>query len=113
LTAFGESFLLLSLLFPGTAILIAAGTLIAEGVLDAASVVTAGIIGAVLGDAVSFWLGQKFGDLLPKLWPLRRHPELLDRGVDFFAHYGAVSVFIGRFFGPLRAVVPTAAGMLH
>jgi membrane protein DedA with SNARE-associated domain len=113
LTAFGESFLLLSLLFPGTAILVAAGTLIAEGTLNAAAIVTAGIIGAVLGDAVSFWLGKKFGGLLPKLWPLRGHPERLDRGVDFFARYGVVSVFIGRFFGPLRAVVPTAAGVMQ
>ena len=34
LTAFGESFVFLSLLFPGTAILIAAGTLISEGILN-------------------------------------------------------------------------------
>src|SRR5262245_61366372 len=33
-TAFGESFLLVSLLFPGTAILVAAGGLIAGGILD-------------------------------------------------------------------------------
>jgi membrane protein DedA with SNARE-associated domain len=113
LTAFGESFLLLSLLFPGTAVLIAAGTLIASGVLDPTSVVIAGIVGAVLGDAVSFWLGRKFGDLVPNLWPLRGHPERLRRAIDFFARYGDISVFIGRFFGPFRAVIPTAAGMMR
>ena len=34
LTAFGESFVFVSLLFPGTAVLVAAGGLIAAGVLD-------------------------------------------------------------------------------
>lgn len=113
LTAFGESLVFLSLLFPGTAILIAAGALISAGILDPISPVIAGIVGAVLGDSVSFWLGQKFGPLLPKIWPFRGHPERLTRGISFFERYGGSSVFIGRFFGPLRAVVPLAAGMMH
>jgi len=113
ITAFGESFAFLSLLFPGTTILIAAGGLISTGALSFGSTVAAGIVGAVLGDAISFWLGEKFGPLLPRLWPFRTNPGLLERGVDFFGRYGGASVFIGRFFGPLRAVVPLAAGMMH
>jgi membrane protein DedA with SNARE-associated domain len=31
----------------------------------------------------------------------------------FFAKHGGKSVFIGRFFGPVRAVVPLAAGVLR
>ena len=31
----------------------------------------------------------------------------------FFRRYGVYSVFIGRFLGPLRAVVPLVAGMMH
>jgi len=58
-------------------------------------------------------LGQKFGPLLSDVWPFRRHPERLNSGIAFFERYGAASVFIGRFFGPLRAVIPLAAGMLH
>jgi membrane protein DedA with SNARE-associated domain len=112
LTAFGESFVFLSLLFPGTAILIASGALIPEGVLDPVLPVVAGIVGAVLGDAVSFWLGQKCGPFLPKIWHFRTHPEHLTRGFRFFARYGGTSIFIGRFFGPLRAVVPLAAGIM-
>ena len=113
LTAFGESFVFLSLLFPGTTILIAAGALISAGILDPISSVIAGIVGAVLGDSVSFWFGQKFGPLLPKIWPFRGHPERLTHGISFFDRYGGSSVFIGRFFGPLRAVVPLAAGMMN
>jgi membrane protein DedA with SNARE-associated domain len=84
LTAFGESFLLLSLLFPGTAVLICCRNADRPGRSRSSWVVTAAIVGAVLGDAVSFWLGQKFGDLVPNLWRLRGHPERLRRGVDFF-----------------------------
>ena len=113
LTAFGKSFVFLSLLFPGTTILIAAGALISAGILDPISSVIAGIVGAVLGDSVSFWCGQKFGPLLPKIWPFRGHPERLTSGISFFERYGGSSVFIGRFFGPLRAVVPLAAGMMN
>jgi membrane protein DedA with SNARE-associated domain len=113
LVAFGESFVFLSLLFPGTAILIASGALIEAGILDPFSPVVAGIVGAVLGDAISFWLGQKFGPWLSDIWLFRRHPEHLESGINFFKRYGTSSVFIGRFFGPLRAVIPLAAGMLR
>jgi membrane protein DedA with SNARE-associated domain len=113
LTAFGESFVFLSLLFPGTAILVASGALISEGALDPLSPTVAGIVGAVLGDGISFWIGRKFGPLLPTIWPFRAHPERLTRGIRFFARYGGTSVFIGRFSGLLRAVVPLSAGMLN
>lgn len=75
ITAFGESCVFLSLVFPGTAILIASGTLIEAGILDPTSPIVAGIVGAVFGDAISYWLGQKFGPFLPKIWPFRTHPE--------------------------------------
>ena len=113
LTAFGESFVFLSLLFPGTAVLIASGTLISEGVLKLLPTVAAGIAGAVLGDSVSYWLGKKFGPRLPEIWPFRRHPERLTRAMSFFERYGGSSVFIGRFFGALRAIIPLAAGIMQ
>ena len=47
IVAFGESFVFLSLLFPGTAILIASGTLVSEGILSPFPTVAAGIVGAV------------------------------------------------------------------
>jgi membrane protein DedA with SNARE-associated domain len=113
ITAFGESFAFLSLLFPGTAILIASGGPISAGAIPLFSTAVAAIIGAVLGDAISFWLGQKFGPLMPGIWPFRHNPEMLRHGTEFFQRYGGASAFIGRFFGPLRAVTPVAAGMMR
>jgi len=112
-TAFGESFVFLSLLFPGTAILIASGALVSDGILKPFPIIIAGIVGAVLGDTISFWLGERFGPAMQRVWPYRDHPERLARGVRFFERFGGSSVFIGRFFGPLRAVVPLVAGMMR
>src|SRR5579872_1989152 len=58
LTAFGESFAFLSLLFPGTTLLIAAGTLMSDGTLPYAPVLIGAIAGATLGDSVSYWIGR-------------------------------------------------------
>jgi len=113
ITAFGESFVFLSLLFPGTAILIASGALVSDGILKPLPIIIAGIVGAVVGDSISFWLGERFGPAMQRAWPYRDHPERLARGVRFFERFGGSSVFIGRFFGPLRAVVPLVAGMMR
>lgn len=112
-TAFGESFALLGLLFPGTALLIGAGTLIADGTLHYLPVMAAAILGAVLGDSVSYWLGRRFGGAIARMWPFNRNPDLVPSGVRFFERYGGMSVFIGRFLGPIRAVIPLAAGILQ
>jgi membrane protein DedA with SNARE-associated domain len=113
IAAFGESFVFLSFLFPGTSLLVAAGALLPDGTLPALPVLAAAILGAVLGDAVSFWVGRRFGDRLPHIWPFSRRPDLLPGGIRFFERHGGKSVFLGRFLGPMRAVVPLAAGLLR
>jgi membrane protein DedA with SNARE-associated domain len=112
-TAFGESFVFLSLLFPGTSLLVAAGALMATGTLAYFPVLAGAVLGATLGDTLSYWVGRRFGLALAKIWPFTRNPELLPRGIRFFARFGGLSVFIGRFFGPLRAVIPLAAGVMQ
>ncbi|HEX3884336.1 MAG TPA: DedA family protein [Stellaceae bacterium] len=112
-TSFGESFAFLSLLFPGTTLLIAAGALMADGSLPYWPVIIGAVAGAVLGDTVSYWIGRRYGGALARVWPFSRDPEMLPKGIRFFERHGGKSVFIGRFFGPLRAVIPLAAGVLR
>jgi undecaprenyl-diphosphatase len=112
-TSFGESFAFVSLLFPGTSLLIVAGALMAAGSLPYWPVLTGAVIGAVLGDTASFWIGHRFGSGIARVWPFTRSPELLPNGIRFFARHGGKSVFIGRFFGPVRAVIPLAAGIMR
>jgi membrane protein DedA with SNARE-associated domain len=116
--SFGESFVGFSLLFPGTTVMVIAGTLVRwplnpHGVLDVWPLMLGGILGAVLGDAISFWFGKRFGHLLEKHWYFVRHPDFLKRGYAFFDRFGTASVFIGRFFGPVRAAIPLVAGILN
>ena len=47
------------------------------------------------------------------MWPLSRYPDILPRGEAFVRRWGVPSIFIGRFFGPLRASVPLAAGIFE
>ena len=113
ITAFGESFVFLGLAFPGTTLLVAAGLLIKSGDLSLWPIAIGAVLGAVLGDTVSYWIGWWFGGRLSRIWPFTRRPELLAGGVEFFRRHGGKSVFIGRFFGPIRAVIPLAAGMMR
>src|SRR5581483_3615973 len=88
ITAFGESFAFLSLLFPGTTLLIAAGTLMRAGAIPYVAVTIAAILGAVFGDSVSYWIGRRFGGAVAKLWPFTRHPDLIPSGIRFFERHG-------------------------
>src|SRR5205823_8553994 len=73
ITAFGESFAFISLLFPGTTVLIAAGTLLSSGGLPYGPILVGAILGAVLGDSVSYWLGRRFGGGIRRIWPFSRY----------------------------------------
>jgi membrane protein DedA with SNARE-associated domain len=111
--AFGESLAFVSLLIPAWAALVGIGVLISSGNLTFWPVWVAGSIGAALGDWLSFWIGLKVGPAVAHMWPLSRHPELLPEGETFVKRWGALAIFIGRFFGPLRASVPLVAGIFR
>jgi len=111
--AFAESLAFVSLLVPAWAVLVGMGALIGPSGLEFWSIWIAASIGAALGDWLSYWLGIKFGPRLGTIWPLNRHPELLPRGEAFIRKWGMPGIFIGRFFGPLRAAVPLVAGIFR
>ncbi|MBV9556011.1 MAG: DedA family protein [Pseudolabrys sp.] len=110
--AFGESLVFISLLLPATVALFGIGGLIAATGISFVPICTAAAVGAALGDWLSFWIGEVFKDRAGNIWPLSRYPDMLPRGHDFVEKYGIYAVFLGRFFGPLRATVPLAAGIL-
>src|SRR5258708_11634969 len=59
--SFGESFAFVGLLFPGTAIMVAAGAFIPGGTLSFWPLVIGCFTAAIAGDAISFWLGRRYG----------------------------------------------------
>ncbi|RKS87748.1 membrane protein DedA with SNARE-associated domain [Orbus hercynius] len=113
LLAFGESLAIISLLLPATAILLASGALIGADLIPFMPTFLAASAGAIMGDWVSFWLGKHYHQQIIHAWPLNKHPKTVYRAEQFFHRYGLTGVFIGRFFGPLRAVVPLIAGAMH
>ena len=111
--AFAESLAVVGMVVPGVAVMFAIGALIGAGALDFQSMVIWSVLGAVAGDGLSFWLGKKYQRQLTSLWPFSKHPAMLEKGISFFQRYGGKSVVIGRFFGPVRAVIPLVAGMMN
>ena len=73
----------------------------------------AGSLGAAFGDWLSYWIGLKLEYSVQHIWPLSRHPDLIPRGEAFMKKWGFPGIFIGRFFGPLRASVPLIAGIFE
>ena len=113
LLAFGESLAFISLLLPAWAALLGIGALIAGGGLNFWPIWIAASIGAALGDWLSYWIGRKLEYAVQNIWPLSKHPDLIPRGEAFMKKWGALGIFIGRFFGPLRASVPLIAGIFE
>jgi membrane protein DedA with SNARE-associated domain len=108
--AFGESFAVISLVIPATVALIGIGALIGASGIQFVPCWAAAALGAALGDWVSYWIGLKLKDRARDTWPLSRYPGMYERGERFFRRWGVWSIFIGRFFGPVRAVIPLIAG---
>ena len=111
--AFGESLAFISLLLPAWAMLVAIGAVISHSGIGFWPILVAAAVGAALGDWLSYWVGLKVGPAVAHMWPLSRHPELIPRGERFVKTWGALAIFIGRFFGPLRASVPLVAGIFE
>src|ERR1700730_16095336 len=110
--AFGESMVLVGILLPGTAVLVIVGGLVGAGLIDPLPVLLGAAIGAVIGDAISFYLGVWLGSEAIQRWPLNRYRVAVERAGMLFRRFGmAAAFFFGRFFGPVRASVPLVAGM--
>jgi len=98
---------------PAWAALVGIGVLIASGGLNFWPIWIAGAVGAALGDWLSYWIGLKLGPSVANVWPLSRNPTLLPKAEVFVKKWGVLGIFIGRFFGPLRASVPLVAGIFQ
>lgn len=112
LIAFVESFAIVGIIVPGVALLYVVAFLAGSGMLSLTSTLGLALIGAVIGDGLSFLLGRYFRDDV-RDWPvIRNNVEWLDSGERFIARHGVISIVVGRFIGPVRPVMPLVAGTL-
>lgn len=108
---FAKSIAIVSLLVPGVVILVGIGALAGASGIPLWELVLADTLGATLGYALSFWAGRHWSHALLERPPLSRYPEQIARSQRFFARYGVLSVFLGHFFGPVRAFIAIIAGV--
>ena len=105
--AFGESLAFVSLIVPATVILVTIGGLLGASDIDVWPIVLAAGVGGALGYSVSYWIGLYFKDSINSYWPFRAYPaDDASAARTFFEKYGVFGVFLGHFFGPIRAVIP-------
>jgi membrane protein DedA with SNARE-associated domain len=111
--AFFESIAVISILIPATVILIGLGAVVQIGGLPLVPLIASAVVGAFLGDWVSYMLGRWFKAPLLRSWPLNRMQDTVMKVETLFAKYGWATYFFGRFLGPIRAVFPLFAGIMH
>ncbi len=106
-----EAVAVLGILIPGTPILMAVAGAAAMAGQSMLPFLILSIVGAVIGDFLSFWIGRRFSSRLLGVWPFSRRPVLMANAVRFFERYGLYSVALCRFVPILRSTVPLVAGM--
>jgi membrane protein DedA with SNARE-associated domain/membrane-associated phospholipid phosphatase len=98
---------------PGETILLASGFLVQQGHLDLGDAIVFGILGAVIGDQIGYWVGREGGRRFVLRWGryLFISPERLAHAEAFFARHGGKAVFLARFFSGLRVFGALVAGI--
>jgi membrane protein DedA with SNARE-associated domain/membrane-associated phospholipid phosphatase len=98
---------------PGETILIASGVMVQRGYLDLGDAIVFGILGAVVGDQIGYWVGREGGRPFVLRWGpyILITPERLAKAEGFFARHGGKAVFLARFIAGLRVFGALVAGV--
>jgi membrane-associated protein len=126
--AASETSALVGLLVPGETLVLAAGALAAQGYFDVTQLIVAVVAGAIVGDSIGYGIGR---------WYRSRHrvagqahgaagqahhanrPGWLARLIggdrvarveSLLARRGGLAIFVGRFIGFVRSLLPFVAG---
>jgi membrane protein DedA with SNARE-associated domain len=108
-----ERSVFVGLLVPGDLILALGGVFSAQRKLDLVWVIVVGILSAIAGESIGFWLGRKVGPRLIRRLPFfgRYLEERLDASEEYFKKHGGKTVVIGRYATAAGAFVPFSAGV--
>lgn len=98
---------------PGETVLLASGILAHQGTLDLEDAILWGILGAVVGDQIGYWVGRGGGRGAVLRWGqyVLITPERLTRSELFFVRHGGKAVFLARFVAGLRVFGALVAGI--
>ncbi|MEN9338495.1 MAG: hypothetical protein RI945_220 [Candidatus Parcubacteria bacterium] len=98
-------------IFPGGIMVIGVGFLAAFSVLNIWVAFIVALVGGLLGDIVTYYLGTHGTNWFKGESKLLKF-TYLEKGQAFFEKHGDKSILIGRFMGVIKAVVPFVAGLL-
>ncbi len=109
---FSETGLLVGFFLPGDSLLVTAGLLASQGVLNIFILNALLVTAAILGDSTGYWIGYASG---PKLFKkedsLFFKKEYLERTHYFFEKHGGKTIILARFVPIVRTFAPTVAGV--
>jgi len=108
----GEAGAFVGLFLPGEAALLLGGVLASQGRMSLQVLLAVAVSAAVVGDSIGYEIGRRGGPAL-KRSRLGRvvGPGRWAQGEAFLERRGGPAVFLGRWVGLLRALVPSLAGM--
>ncbi len=98
---------------PEETILVVAGYMVWQGDLRLPIVFAVGILGAVAGDNLGYWIGREYGQGAIERyghWILVT-PDRLETGRRLVTRYGSLGVFAARFLPGLRFLAGPLAGI--
>jgi membrane protein DedA with SNARE-associated domain len=113
LLALSEAVPVVGTLVPGSTLILAISALATGAEVSPWLLLVAAVAGAIAGDGLSFWVGNRYHREILLAWPLNRYPLLILRSEAFINKYGVASVFLARFTAVVRAFVPLVAGILR
>ncbi|UDG80525.1 DedA family protein [Candidatus Annandia pinicola] len=111
IVSFLESLALTGLFLPGTILMITLGTFIGNHKISLYSSWFIGIIGCLLGDWISYFIGVKLKKKsIEKLKFL--NVSIIEKIEYYLNNYSIITIFLGKFIGPIRPLIPILSGIL-
>ncbi|MGB2664610.1 MAG: VTT domain-containing protein [Candidatus Acidiferrum sp.] len=111
LIIFVETGLFVGFFLPGDSLLVTAGIFAGQNVLPLRWLLIPGILCAIVGDQLGYWIGRSAGTALYRredsLFFRRSH---LQRAQEFYEKYGGRAVILARFVPIVRTFCPPVAG---
>ena len=110
--AMAETAAFLGFIAPGEFTIIFGGVLAGEGTLSIQLLIGITWASCVVGDAIGFYLGRRLGrNFALKHGPrLRITEERFNKVEEFFQKHGGKAIFVGRWLGLIRPLMPFLAG---
>lgn len=107
-----ESAAFLGIFVPGESLVLVGGFLAAQGTFDLDALIIIIAAGAALGDSIGYELGRRLGRSALTRYGGRfgLNEQRIAKTDAFFDRHGGKAVFLGRFVGFARALVPFLAG---